>query len=192
MALRRHCSSRRTVTGTTSKWAWPPNGGGGTAAASDGAGTGTPAGPWGGSLNALDQLDGPGSASETAWPQTEKELASRYHKAIMDQQQRHLEPLREDLADWLNKILGKCPAVRKSFFFTILLLANCQLQTGTKRVYFFASLFAIFFHHIFFPQLKKKGRVRVLFKNKTKITCVNVYFFKEGWNSRRKLVFRSL
>ncbi|KAK2717344.1 hypothetical protein QYM36_006209 [Artemia franciscana] len=37
-------------------------------------------------------------------PQTEAELAQFYHERIMEAQQRHLEPLREDLADWLNRI----------------------------------------------------------------------------------------
>lgn len=128
MALRRHRHERddqgaaaggssgsiktagRTVTGTTSRWAWPPAEEGEDdeeARGRSGGGARREKGPWGGSLNALDRLDGRMAGSEANWPQTEAELASVYQSAIMDQQQRHLEPLREDLADWLNKILGQ-------------------------------------------------------------------------------------
>lgn len=58
-------------------------------------------------MSALDMLDRSEDEPEAGWPQTEAELAKFYHNSIMEQQQRHLEPLREDLADWLNKILGK-------------------------------------------------------------------------------------
>ena len=114
MALRRQqCSSaasspvvRRTVTGTTSKWEWPPASSS-SGSCNEGGGGARTTGPWGGSLSALDRLEGAMAGSDANWPQTEAELASHYQSAIMDQQQRHLEPLREDLADWLNKTLGK-------------------------------------------------------------------------------------
>jgi hypothetical protein len=76
--------------------------GGGT-----GSGVGAAKGPRGGSLSALDLLDRSADEPDVGWPQTEAELATFYQSSIMDQQQRHLEPLREDLADWLNKILGE-------------------------------------------------------------------------------------
>lgn len=77
------------------KWVWPP------------VGTKSEkSSPWGGSLRALNIVERTDLDSDEAWPQTEGELAVFYHKQIMDAQNRHLEPLREDLADWLNKILG--------------------------------------------------------------------------------------
>lgn len=79
---------------------WPPPSGGG------GAKGGTS--PWGGSLGALDALR---PASDEAWPQTEAELARHYHHHIMDEKQRHLEPLSEDLAEWLNHVLGKITSI---------------------------------------------------------------------------------
>ena len=84
---------------TSSRWAWPPGVGGG--------GVGAGGGPRGGSLSALDLLDRSADEPDAGWPQTEAELAKLYQSTIMEQQQRHLEPLREDLADWLNKILGE-------------------------------------------------------------------------------------
>ncbi|XP_045025445.1 uncharacterized protein LOC116915918 isoform X2 [Daphnia magna] len=96
MSFRRQ--HRQTGTGeASSRWAWPPMGGGGRASAANG--------PRGGSLSALDLLDRSADEPDVGWPQTEAELAKFYQSSIMDQQQRHLEPLREDLADWLNKIL---------------------------------------------------------------------------------------
>ncbi|KAI9564270.1 growth arrest-specific protein 2 [Daphnia sinensis] len=96
MSFRRQ--HRQTGTGeASSRWAWPPMGGGGSASAANG--------PRGGSLSALDLLDRSADEPDVGWPQTEAELAKFYQSSIMDQQQRHLEPLREDLADWLNKIL---------------------------------------------------------------------------------------
>lgn len=98
MSFRRQ--HRQTGTGeASSRWAWPPMGGGGRASAANG--------PRGGSLSALDLLDRSADEPDVGWPQTEAELAKFYQSSIMDQQQRHLEPLREDLADWLNKILGE-------------------------------------------------------------------------------------
>ncbi|XP_059352911.1 uncharacterized protein LOC130691793 isoform X3 [Daphnia carinata] len=82
---------------TSSRWAWPPGVGGG--------GVGAAGGPRGGSLSALDLLDRSADEPDAGWPQTEAELAKLYQSTIMEQQLRHLEPLREDLADWLNKIL---------------------------------------------------------------------------------------
>lgn len=99
MSLRRQCKQVRTGE-TSSRWAWPPGGGGGGGAAPT-------AGPRGGSLSALDLLDRSADEPDAGWPQTEAELAKLYQSTIMEQQQRHLEPLREDLADWLNKILGE-------------------------------------------------------------------------------------
>ena len=92
------------------KWVWPPpgeGGGGGAPAVASAAGGSTSRGgtsPWGGSLGALDALQ---PSADEAWPQTEAELARHYHHHIMDEKQRHLEPLSEDLAEWLNHVLGK-------------------------------------------------------------------------------------
>ena len=85
---------------------WPPAGGGGGVGSTT-AGGSVPRGgtsPWGGSLGALDALQ---PSADEAWPQTEAELARHYHHHIMDEKQRHLEPLSEDLAEWLNHVLGK-------------------------------------------------------------------------------------
>ena len=123
MSLRRHKSKGSTTSTTTTttpvrcangtrrQWgAWPPaSGAGGTGASRGGA--------RGGSLNALDLLDDVDERSD--WPQTEAELVEHYQSSIMMEQQRHLEPLREDLADWLNKILGK--SNHFNFFFLFLL-----------------------------------------------------------------------
>ena len=111
MALRRNQSVREVRTGagtvvpwsgsrgacpsaftTSQKWAWPP------------ASSAKACGGSLGSLNLLDRLE---SDSDVTVPQTEAELAYYYQQQIMEAQQRHLEPLREDLADWLNKILGE-------------------------------------------------------------------------------------
>jgi len=100
MSFRRQHRQAGTAGETSSRWAWPPmRGEGGTVGAAKG--------PRGGSLSALDLLDRSADEPDVGWPQTEAELATFYQSSIMDQQQRHLEPLREDLADWLNKILGE-------------------------------------------------------------------------------------
>ena len=62
----------------------------------------------GGSLDSLNLLQRLDADPDGVLPQTEAELALFYQQQIMEAQQRHLEPLREDLADWLNKILGQC------------------------------------------------------------------------------------
>ncbi|XP_046446970.1 GAS2-like protein 1 isoform X6 [Daphnia pulex] len=98
MSFRRQHRQAGTVGETSSRWAWPPMGG-------EGGTVGAAKGPRGGSLSALDLLDRSADEPDVGWPQTEAELATFYQSSIMDQQQRHLEPLREDLADWLNKIL---------------------------------------------------------------------------------------
>ena len=102
MSFRRQHRQAGTTVETSSRWAWPPMERGGTAGS-----VGAAKGPRGGSLSALDLLDRAADEPDVGWPQTEAELATFYHSSIMDQQQRHLEPLREDLADWLNKILGE-------------------------------------------------------------------------------------
>ncbi|XP_046643158.1 GAS2-like protein 2 isoform X6 [Daphnia pulicaria] len=98
MSFRRQHRQAGTAGETSSRWAWPPMGG-------EGGTVGAAKGPRGGSLSALDLLDRSADEPDVGWPQTEAELATFYQSSIMDQQQRHLEPLREDLADWLNKIL---------------------------------------------------------------------------------------
>lgn len=100
MSFRRHFKGAGTSE-TSSRWAWPPGGGGSSGRVS------AAGGPRGGSLSALDLLDRSADEPDAGWPQTEAELAKFYQSSIMEQQQRHLEPLREDLADWLNKILGE-------------------------------------------------------------------------------------
>lgn len=100
MSFRRQHRQAGTAGETSSRWAWPPMGG-------EGGTVGAAKGPRGGSLSALDLLDRSADEPDVGWPQTEAELATFYQSSIMDQQQRHLEPLREDLADWLNKILGE-------------------------------------------------------------------------------------
>lgn len=40
-------------------------------------------------------------------PDPEEELAEEYTERMMSAQMRQLDPLKEDLADWLNKTLGK-------------------------------------------------------------------------------------
>lgn len=100
MSFRRQHRHAGTAGETSSRWAWPPMGG-------EGGTVGAAKGPRGGSLSALDLLDRSADEPDVGWPQTEAELATFYQSSIMDQQQRHLEPLREDLADWLNKILGE-------------------------------------------------------------------------------------
>lgn len=38
----------------------------------------------------------------------DEELAEEYTERMMSAQMRQLDPLKEDLAEWLNKTLGKC------------------------------------------------------------------------------------
>lgn len=122
MSFRRHLKGAGTSE-TSSRWAWPPGGGGGGSGRVSAAG-----GPRGGSLSALDLLDRSADEPDAGWPQTEAELAKLYQSSIMEQQQRHLEPLREDLADWLNKILGE-------FFFLTLPFysATASCLAGKKK-----------------------------------------------------------
>ena len=109
---------------TSSRWAWPPGVGGG--------GVGAAGGPRGGSLSALDLLDRSADEPDAGWPQTEAELAKLYQSTIMEQQQRHLEPLREDLADWLNKILGELAK-------TLSHRLSIRLSIGPTYIFYFFS-----------------------------------------------------
>ena len=123
MAVRRAQSSLggRIWSGSNNKAAWPPGGSWSRSSGSSSGGVGIGGGgrgagggrghPVGGSLGSLNMTEHDAdwdADCDEAWPQTEAELARFYQQQIMDAQQRHLEPLREDLADWLNKILGKC------------------------------------------------------------------------------------
>ena len=133
MSLRRQCKQQVKTGETSSRWAWPPGGGGG---------------PRGGSLSALDLLDRSTDEPDAGWPQTEAELAKLYQSSIMEQQQRHLEPLREDLADWLNKILGES----LSFFpiylsnligFSCRHIVSYLLFTCTLYIYIYIHFYAV-------------------------------------------------
>ncbi len=125
---------------TSSRWAWPPGVGGG--------GVGAAGGPRGGSLSALDLLDRSFDEPDAGWPQTEAELAKLYQSTIMEQQQRHLEPLREDLADWLNKILGEFAKKKKIQLYNKPIIASPPSTAGPSSYLF------IHFHrllpHLFF------------------------------------------
>lgn len=47
------------------------------------------------------------ASSATFTPETEQECAELYQTRIFTSQQRQLFPLKEDLADWINRTLGK-------------------------------------------------------------------------------------
>lgn len=118
-----HAASARHFT-SGPRWAWPPP---------------RDVGPCGGSLSALDLLDRSEREPDGGWPQTEAELANMYQSNIAETQQRHLEPLREDLADWLNKILGECRLIlsRRSSIATSCFL-KCRIISSA--IHSFTSL----------------------------------------------------
>jgi hypothetical protein len=48
--------------------------------------------------------------------ETEEEYVEFYQQRILTAQQRQLLPLQEDLADWLNKLLGKSKTISSIYF----------------------------------------------------------------------------
>lgn len=63
-------------------------------------------------------------------PETEEEYVEYYQDRIFNAQKRQLYPLQEDLADWLNKTLGK-------FIFTSLILPSTYKITPNRNIHLF-------------------------------------------------------
>lgn len=60
-------------------------------------------------------------------PETEEDYLDLYQDRILNAQKRQLFPLQEDLADWLNKTLGK-PATATFKLLTIIFLSHSLTQ----------------------------------------------------------------
>lgn len=54
----------------------------------------------------------------------DEELAEEYTERMMSAQMRQLDPLKEDLAEWLNKTLGKCNGIIVYVYFFYIFLRN--------------------------------------------------------------------